>query len=1584
MTCERVIGLKSLPEILNGNEKRMVTIKAVLRGTLYLILLWGCVVNGVANTLPMCSAVFSNGIQSHHRSGKVTITDNTKIVASSWIIDTATLDIISSPSTMESRTTSSSNCQYTACIASGKTSTALTFSDFPDNASIFNEHTPDNVLTVVGQQNNQWQQLTVGLQGIATIVPGAKHYYIEQLTLEDDSQLILPQGQYWVGTLKLGKRSQIHLAYDSAVKLNIRDQLILEEKAQLNPEFHPLWLMVGKSLTAGKSSRLFGWTYVVSDAYLSEGSFIKGALSAANSVLGIETAIDYSPVGTWPVSGEAPCDMSLNSLALTAWSVDNVTPAFSHSVEVESVEEDNNSEPSRSNPYVNQCTAAFPNAVQSPTQGTINFWLNARLTNTSSNLLAAKEVNVSSSFSVFNSCDNSKCLPNNTASPSLTLDNFKHSPKTEQINLAWNTTQVFDQADYGEIVAPFNNELRFESQTKEVRIKRLAVHAGTKIVMTPGDYWIEKLELGNHSDIVVQGEGTVRLFVWESLHIGWRNTLNKNNAANKLFIYGFGGVYLYTSAHVNGFIYAKGNAQLSFRSHLRGALSASNINLHTNARIDYLPEQLISLDFGTLCDLDNDGIYDGKDLDTDGDGVSDEDEINAESDPYDPASKPQDLDNDGIYDALDDDIDGDNVSNEEEKAAGTDPRDPNDFPDKTPPVITLNGSTERRVSTAQVIITGKVSDVGSGVKALWAIQHSQHDTQVYASLDAQHSDEPDSVLQESTFRLPLQLIPGDNQFTLFAIDNKKNKVPLSLRITFNTALSLESLSPASGTIFTDNKVMVTGTFHGSATELNKVTVHVDGQLAKLSKVGTGAASDLIQFTATLPLSYGLNTLELSISIGEQTLTENLEYIYRPEDLTLLTAPEVDIISPQSPALIAHQTATLYAKVFSPVGGLRVTLQDSFGQSTQLKPIKLGDGQYIIRTLITLPKHENVIYTLSVEDALQQSTLNALELHQDLTPPEIILPGSLKLASDVNNISKGEFLLVGEVKDNNIRRFTINDTPVQLDPVGENHYQFKSQLKFLPNQPFWVSIVAIDASDNKTEKTVVFKTDSAIQLSWLSPGFPFHLQTTDNDNNGFQALVNVHHSAGDESFEAWLVDSSGVQESLPVNQAQTLITLSVPDIKQTGDYQLKVIAKNTSGDVLSKLIGAIVVIDQQSLPVKISQLTPANNAKGIEPDSFISVQFNQAVDIADVAIDVKQTAHGLTYVNPYQQNGYRTDQEVQFLFAKGYQLQQVNFDQVPVNYSPSQLPGKHTLAFYPEVPLSYGAEVFVTVRYKGKELSRSHFYTRDLPTFIEGGVINSLGQPQADVEILIKELGRVTKTNQDGAFAFGYGDTAEQVIPEGRYTFVINPQQKILALGTIDIPMSIEGGRRNQLSLMQVPSVQTTIPYQYISREQQDIKLAQGDLELKLSGQQLIFPQGYDRRIHTQFLPGSGIVRPVHPNFGPSWIYQLQPAGITTTGPIHLSLALPKRQGSYDYLPDTSVQPYYVLLVGYNEQQNLITPVGVGEIKHLMLTTLEKQPVDFKRLDYIGFYMPSSKQQEIVKRFVNGEIGFTSLIAMLHQ
>ncbi|MBU2712630.1 thrombospondin type 3 repeat-containing protein [Zooshikella harenae] len=1562
----------------------MVTIKAVLRGTLYLILLWGYAVNGLANSLPMCSAVFSNGIQSHHRSGKVTITDNTKIVSSSWIIDTPTLDIIASPSPLvsESRTNVSSNCQYTACIASDKTSATLTFNDFPDNASIFNEHTPDNVLTVVGQENNQWQQLTVGSQGIATIVPGAKYYYIEQLTLEDDSQLILPQGEYWVGTLNMGKRSQIHLAYDSAVKLNIRDQLNLEEKAQLNPEFHPLWLMIGKSLKAGKSSRLFGWTYVVSDAYLSEGSFIKGALSAANSVLGIETAVDYSPVGTWPVSGEAPCDMSLNALALTAWSTDNATHTLNPSVEVESVEEDNNNQPSHNNPYVNQCTAAFPNAVQSPTQGTINFWLNARLTNTSSNLLAAKEVNVSSSFSVFNSCDNTKCLPGNVASPALTLSDFKHSPKTEQINLAWNTTQVFDQADYGEIVAPFNNELRFQPQTKEVRIKRLAVHAGTKIIMAPGDYWIEKLELGNHSDIVVQGEGTVRLFVWESLHIGWRNAVNKNNAANKLFIYGFGGVYLYTSAHVNGFIYAKGNAQLSFRSHLRGALSASNINLHTNARIDYLPEQLSSLDFGTLCDLDNDGIYDEIDQDTDGDGVSDEDEINAKSDPYDPASKPQDLDNDGIYDALDDDIDGDNVSNEEEKAAGTDPRDPNDFPDKTPPVITLNGPTERTVSAAQVIITGKVSDVGSGVKALWAIQHSQHDTQVYASLDEQNSGEEDSVLQESMFRLPLQLIPGDNQFTLFAIDNKKNKVPLSLRITFNSALSLESLSPASGAMVTENNVTVTGTFHGSATELNKVTVHVGRKLAKLSKVGTDAASDLIQFTATLPLSYGLNTLELSISLGEQTLTENLEYIYRPEDLTLLTAPEVEIISPQSPSLIAHQTATLYAKVYSSVGGLNVALQDSLGQSTQLKPINLGEGQYIIRTLITLPKREKVSYTLSVEDALQQSTLNALELYQDLSSPEIILPASLKLGSEVNNVSKGEYLLIGEVKDNNIRRFTINNTSVQLEPVGENHYQFKSQLKFLPNQPFWVSVVAIDASDNKTEKTIVFQTDSAIQLNWLSPNFPFHLQAT--ENNAFQALVNVLQSSDNESFEAWLVDSAGEQQSVPVNQAQTLLTLSVPDIKQAGDYQLKVIAKNTTGDVLSELIGVITVIDQQSLPVKISQLTPANNTKGIEPDSFISVQFNQAIDIADVVIDVKQTAHGLTYVNPYQQNAHKTDQEVQFLFAKGHQLQQVNFDQVPVNYSPSQLPGKHTLAFYPEVPLSYGAEVFVTVRYKGKELSRSHFYTRDLPTFIEGGVINSLGQPQADVEILIKELGRVTKTNQDGAFAFGYGDTAEQVIPEGRYTFVINPQQKILALGTIDIPMSIEGGRRNQLSLMQVPSVQTTIPYQYISREQQDIKLAQGDLELKLSGQQLIFPQGYDRRIHTQFLPGSGIVRPVHPNFGPSWIYQLQPAGITTTGPIHLSLALPKRQGSYDYLPDTSTQPYYVLLVGYNEQQNLITPVGVGEIKHLMLTTLENQPVDFKRLDYIGFYMPSSKQQEIVKRFVIGEIGFASLIAMLNQ
>ncbi|MDE1462691.1 Ig-like domain-containing domain [Spartinivicinus poritis] len=795
----------------------------------------------------------------------------------------------------------------------------------------------------------------------------------------------------------------------------------------------------------------------------------------------------------------------------------------------------------------------------------------------------------------------------------------------------------------------------------------------------------------------------------------------------------------------------------------------------------------------------------------------------------------------------------------------------------------------------------------------------------------------------------------------------------------STILEISDITPASGTVLNKGSVIVAGTLTTSLSNKNEIIALLSGTPLNLTLVGDRAeeGNSKYKFSAEIPLSFGENTLDLNFATEEKSLLHKLNYTYQPDDLSQFNPPKVTILFPSHNALVNEDKVTIYAKIESVIGGVTVSVNNG----EPIKATEVNKGSYIFRKKFNLPKQEETQYQLIVRDTLGLETLKSITVYQDFIKPEITVLSGLKSNSEVNVVSRGEYQLVGEVKDNNIRSFTVNGNSVPLTPIGENRYSFETLLKFPPNDDYYVHIKAKDSAGYKDEETFILKTTNQLTMQWVSPTFPYKI--TDVTKPTVKALAALANYSGNEEFEGELLSANGQSQAISVQQQDALLSAEITLPEQKGDYTLKLIAKNSDGDILSELKGIIKSVSETDMPVKVSQITPVNGAQGVEPDSFISLQFSQPVKARDVTIEVKQTAHGLTYSNNLKQK-QKSDKDVQFLFAEGAMLQQVNFDQSPVIYEQSPLPGEHTVAFYTNESLSYNAQIFVTIKYKGKEILRSNFFTRPLPTFIEGGVVNALGQTQAGVEVLIKELNRKTVTNKDGAFAFGFGDKVNQTIPGGRYTFIINPNQKIQTLGVVDIPVTIENGRRNKLRLLQAPSIQPTIPYQYIAYDKKNVSLAQEALKLKLGSEKLIFPENTPRRIHTQFIPGKGIVRPVYPITGPSWAYQLQPAGIKTTGPIHLEIDLPQFQGGYGYLPDTSEKPYYVLMVGYKSDKNIIAPVGIAQINHQKLTTLQDYPVNYSRLDYIGFYMPPYNQQELFGQYIKGELLFEQLAAMLNS
>src|SRR5690606_3874115 len=135
-----------------------------------------------------------------------------------------------------------------------------------------------------------------------------------------------------------------------------------------------------------------------------------------------------------------------------------------------------------------------------------------------------------------------------------------------------------------------------------------------------------------------------------------------------------------------------------------------------------------------------------------------------------------------------------------------------------------------------------------------------------------------------------------------------------------------------------------------------------------------------------------------------------------------------------------------------------------------------------------------------------------------------------------------------------------------------------------------------------------------------------------------------------------------------------------------------------------------------------------------PNDFISLYFNQAIDLSKLELRVFETAHGKTYVD-------MDELGTSELQAQGYQLVDVNRDHQPVAGNLAELPGSQVVAFYPTRDLAYDAEVTVEVRYDGQELERIRYRTRPLPTFISGVVLDQLQQPVVNVEVQLEELGR---------------------------------------------------------------------------------------------------------------------------------------------------------------------------------------------------------------------------------------------------
>ncbi|WP_157365362.1 thrombospondin type 3 repeat-containing protein [Zooshikella ganghwensis] len=1016
-------------------------------------------------------------------------------------------------------------------------------------------------------------------------------------------------------------------------------------------------------------------------------------------------------------------------------------------------------------------------------------------------------------------------------------------------------------------------------------------------------------------------------------------------------------------------------------------------------------------------DLDGDGQGDNSDLDKDGDGISNDFETQLGTDPADSTSTPPDSDKDGKPDAIDDDRDGDGVvndsdafpdnpnethdldgdgigdnsdpdkdgdgvSNEDELAAGTNPADATDYPVLEPPQPLISTPDNQQVSTDTLLIEG-------GLKQQW------DNSLQWAARSDRFGDTPFVVklLQGNRWQTTVPLAVGRNIIVVSAKDSRGRVGQAQLTVTrvdTGVALALQVNQPVPGSVVTQNTVVVSGdiTIPKAVAQLS---VTVAGQPAVVSPT-----SDNTRFTFTaeaVTLVEGSNTLALQLKADEQTLDRTLTLTYKTE--ITAAAPTIAAVQPAKNSWLAEPGWIQQATISSTVGLAKVQLNQ--------QDIPLGSVQpktFQLQELVSWGgQGDSWTVTLRAEDNLGQVTEQQLTYHRDQTPPVIRLQaaagsGSLQPLPAVNQVVTQPYPLLGSVLEEQLASFTINDQPVTLLPVSgsPNALSFNSAISLVPGQSQLVTLRAVDQAGNQQVLSYALQLRGEVNLKWLSPltaeyvltgDEPYQLevavQLSGTVSVGTVVAVQLVSDGGDTTSDS----TASAAIELQGNDVLRSATLNLPNTP--GSFQL-VAQATVQGEVVKSITQPLQLLPVEQKPVALERTSPIIGSEGNEPNLPITFYFNQPVDQSLLVVKVNETAHGYSYqdMDPAGTTGES---------AKGYQLQAINRDFAPVTGSLSVLPGEQVVAFYPQQALAYGATVYVQVQYQGQEMLRGNYRTRPLPTFVNGAIMDIYHQPVADIQVRLQgpvasatvsasdsfTFNRTAVTNSDGAYHFGYGDNAQQTLSGGRYRLEINPGLTNRRFGSRVRWLDIEGGRRNEASIVSLIPMTEQVLYTPVQSGRVN-RFANDALLLDSQQARLLFTDGRQQgAMAAVFVPDNQIPFPMTRPLIPQWAYVLQPAGVQVSGSLAVDFVIPALDGSYDHVPPNDS---YVFLLGYSGQADRMVPVGVGQIQNNRVVS--QGDTYYDRLDAIAYGIAAPAYQETLKNYAEGKASFAEVLLLLQE
>jgi len=871
--------------------------------------------------------------------------------------------------------------------------------------------------------------------------------------------------------------------------------------------------------------------------------------------------------------------------------------------------------------------------------------------------------------------------------------------------------------------------------------------------------------------------------------------------------------------------------------------------------------------------------------------------------------------------------------------------------DTRPPQVSINGPATLSTTAETISLQGTALDAESGLAGVSIISSRFTGSAFQAFTGAGGSFEAD-----------VPLLPGLNLITVIARDRAGNVASAQVEVTrqIGALPRLEIVQPVNGSVVQAESVTVAGVVYSSQAASNlRLTLGGEVLFPTTSNApgvhsfafpGVRLNQGANQILVTVESPQGTDQAVVVVTRGESTEAEP-------------TPPQIDITAPTHADYTNQDQVTVAGTARSSAGIASVSIN---GQPVAVS----GADNKSVAFRQTVPVSEETAIEIVARDVNGLTSSRTITLRRDSEPPQVRLFNTDLQTGGVSMVRSNPYRLSGTVTDPNLAGLTLNGQNTGLLPGTEpNSYQFDAVLNLGAGQPVTVTLDAWDQARNRTVLEYVLQLDAAVAIDILSPREGAELEGA-GDQVTVPVIARLGTLAAGHTVSARV--GGGQPATLTLDEGVGRASLSLPAVDAA--HELLVEVRNEAGTVVAAARRQFRVVNLDLIPLALERATPENGAAGIEPNEPITLIFNKPIVPAKLQVLVTETVHGHTYDLSANtgKNALHTGGSAPIV--------EVHRDHAPVAGNLSVLPDGRGAAFYMEREFAYGAQVLVDVIYDGGSLARFGYQVRPLPTLLSGLVVDQLGQPVPGITVSLPALNRSTRTDQNGTFSFGYGESAANGLKGGRQRLVLNPGLRDVRFGTLEQWVSIEEGRATRLAALPLAALSPEIAFQRVQSGQPDVSLAQGELRLDLSQARLVFVNGRDNGdLHVQFATRAEVpYRAPQPSVNPLWLYALQP-GARVEGSVGISIAMPSLRGSYDYIPADGT---LVLLVGFEPDELRLVPVGVGRIEQRRVVSEGR--VALPALNYLGYVLVDEARQQLLARYRNGELSLEQLLAELDK